>query len=69
MAASTHGKYTLRRRASLPDYELFQADFDSDIDSEVEEEDSIYVESSHNSFTEEIPVDFDEQPTDIADEI
>ena len=32
MAEITHGKYTLRRRDNLPDYELFQADFDSDID-------------------------------------
>ena len=58
MAETTHGKYTLRRRDNLPDYELFQADFDSDINSEVGDSDDLGVEISDEAFPDESNVDF-----------
>ena len=58
MAETTHGKYKLRRRDNLPDYKLFQADFESDIDSEVGDSDDIGVEISDEAFPDESNVDF-----------
>ena len=48
----------MRRRDNLPDYELFQADFDSDIDSEVGDSDEIGVEISDEAFSDKSNVDF-----------
>ena len=58
MAETTHGKYTLRRWDNLPDYKLFQADFDSDIDSDVGDSDDIGVEISYEAFPDKINKDF-----------
>ena len=60
---STH----LRRRDNLPDYELFQADFDSDIDSEVRDSDGIGVEISDEAFPDESNVDFVDQTVAVRD--
>ena len=56
---STH----LRRRDNLPDYESFQVDFDSDIDSEVGDSDDIGVEISDEAFPDESNVDFLMKPS------
>ena len=58
MVETTYGKYKLRRRDDLPNYELFQADFDSDIDSEGGDSDDIGGEISDEAFPEESNVDF-----------
>ena len=58
MVETTYGKYELRRRDDLPNYELFQVDFDSDIDSEGGDSDDIGVEISDEAFPEESNVDF-----------
>ena len=63
----THGKYLLRRRDNLPDYELFQADFDSDIDSEVGDSGDICVEISDEAFPDESNVDFVNETVAVRD--
>ena len=62
---STH----LGRRDNLPDYELFQADFDSDIDSEVGDSNDIGVEISDEAFPDESNVDFVDQTVAVRDVI
>ena len=66
MAETTHGKYTLRRD-NLPDYQLFQADFDSDIDSEVGDNDDIGVEISDEAFPDENNIDFVDETVAVRD--
>ena len=61
------GSAHLRRRDNLPDYESFQADFDSDIDSEVGDSDDIGVEISDEAFPDESNVDFVDQTVAVRD--
>ena len=42
----------------MPNYELFQADFDTDIDSEVGDSDDLGVEISEEAFPDKSNVDF-----------
>ena len=42
----------------MPNYELFQADFDTDIDSEVGDSDDFGVEISEEAFPDKSNVDF-----------
>ena len=67
MVETTHGKYTLRRRANLPDYKLFQADFDSDIDSEVGDSDDIGVEISDEAFPDKNNVHYVDETVTVKD--
>ena len=69
MAETTHGKYTLRKRDNLPDYELFQTDFDSDIDSEVEDSDENAIEISDKDFPDEINADFVDETITVRDDV
>ena len=41
MAAKEKGKYTLRARASEEEYELIAEDFDSDIDTETDDDEPL----------------------------
>ena len=51
----------------MPDYELFQADFDSDIDSEVGDSDDICAEISDEAFPDESNVDFVNETVAVRD--